>query len=631
MLFLLLVGSAVALSWIHDEPSRFQVFAANRISTIQELTAGMEWRYVPTKLNPADILSRGASPSELIESSLWLHGPEFLTEGRSKWPTTCSTVKLLPELRKKILLAVPRFTDITLECKYATSFTKLQHVFAYIYKFRHRIRQPGLTIDYIRQGTKLLLRTIQMTSLWDDYNALQAGQGVKSSSCIASLSPFVDDHGLLRVGGRLKNSALDFEAQHPIILPRRHSVTNAIIMQFHRRNLHAGPRALLANIRLQYWPIGGRKTVSSAVSKCTICFRAKPKLAEHIMADLPDDRVNTSYAFMVTGVDFCGPFYYKNEIRNRQAIKCYICIFICFATKAVHMELVMDLSTKAFLNALKRFILTRCLPARIWSDNATNFVGARNGLAELRRLFLSDSHIKVVHEFCLDNNIDWKFIPPRSPHFGGLWEAAVKTAKHHFYRTAANSLLNFDELRTLICHIAAIINSRPLFSLSEHPGDLDVLTPAHLIGTAPLALFDEPNVTSLNFNRLDQWQRVSYYQQIFWARWREEYLTLLQQRSKWRHQKPGLSINDIVLVKDENLPPLKWPLARVVKLLSGTDGVCRVAELKTATGIIRRATRKLRPLPKQDEVESPRLPTGGECLVPPPLSSAQQAKAAQSS
>ncbi|XP_032289334.1 uncharacterized protein [Drosophila virilis] len=233
------------------------------------------------------------------------------------------------------------------------------------------------------------------------------------------------------------------------------------------------------------------------------------------MADLPADRLNTSYPFMVTGVDYCGPFYYKNEVRNRPPVKCYISLFICFATKAVHLELVKDLSTTSFLNALKRFILTRSRPSRIWSDNATNFVGAKNELADLNRLFLRDEHVKAVNEFCLTESIEWLFIPPRSPHFGGLWEAAVKTAKHHFYRSVCSSILDFDSL--------------------QHPGDLDVLTPAHFLGTAPSSSYIEPDLRQLNFNRLNHFQRVTYLQQVFWARWREEYLTLLQQRSKWAH------------------------------------------------------------------------------------------------
>ncbi|XP_043064523.1 uncharacterized protein LOC122320480 [Drosophila ficusphila] len=171
------------------------------------------------------------------------------------------------------------------------------------------------------------------------------------------------------------------------------------------------------------------------------------------MADLPKERVDSCKAFTVTGVDYCGPFMYKPEGRKRQPLKCYICIFICFATKAVHMELVADLSTPTFLAALRRFIATRGRPKCIWSDNATNFTGAKNELAELRRLFLAEDHLKAIESFCLADSIEWKFIPPRSPHFGGLWEASVKTAKHHLYRTISQSTLGFDELRTIICMI----------------------------------------------------------------------------------------------------------------------------------------------------------------------------------
>ncbi|XP_041451953.1 uncharacterized protein LOC121405350 [Drosophila obscura] len=262
------------------------------------------------------------------------------------------------------------------------------------------------------------------------------------------------------------------------------------------------------------------------------------------MADIPKERLDGSLAFEITGVDFCGPFFYKPEARNKAPIKCYVCAFIFFATKAVHLELIKDLSTVSFLHGLKRFICTRRRPRQIWSDNATNFVGARKDLLDLKRLFLSDDHQKAVLGLC-------------------LWEAAVKTAEYHFYRAIATSVLEFEELRTLLCHITAVINSRPLVSISENPADLDVLTPAYFLNGGPLASFAEPDVTQLNFDRLNGWQRVSYLQQIFWSRWKEEYIISLQQRSKWRTPKPSLAVADVVLVKVENLPPMKWPLARV--------------------------------------------------------------------
>ncbi|XP_041450115.1 uncharacterized protein LOC121404526 [Drosophila obscura] len=487
----------------------------------------------------------GSLPSYLIQSELWFHGPSFLLGSKDEWPVSAVSKTPTIELRKRVLLIASPHADLTSGCKFANSFFGMQRTFAYMHKFVHRLRHPGLTVSDIQQGTHLLVRHVQLASLWSDIKEIRRNGQVRKSSSISSLSPFIHPSGLLRVGGRLGNSSLPFNAQHPLILPKGHPVTSAMISYYHQRNLHAGPRALLAKIRLEYWPIGGIKAVSKAVSKCVRCFRTRPRMVEHIMGDLPKERLEGSRAFEVTGVDYCGPFFYRSEIRTRPPIKCYISVFICFTSKAIHMELVKDLTTASFLGALKRFTSTRGRPSHIWSENATNFVGAKNELLELKKLFLSDSHMKEVHESCLADTIDWHFIPPRSPHFGGLWEAAVKSAKYHLYRSVGPSILSFDELRTLICQIAAI----------------SIL---------------EPDLTKLNFNRLDGWQRVTQLQQTFWRRWREEYLTLLQERSKWRTPAKNLCVNDVVLVKDENLPPMRWPLARVVDVVKGKDGsICR--------------------------------------------------------
>jgi len=195
-----------------------------------------------------------------------------------------------------------------------------------------------------------LLCIVQRSHLWGDIKSLQSKGLVHSSSSLASLSPFIDQFGFLIVDGRLRNTSLDFIGHHPIILPRSHSATIAILAHFHERH-NSIPV-------LAYW---GRKTVIKAVNKCIRCFRMKPRVVEHIVADLPKERLDGSQAFKVTGIDFCGPFLYKS---------CYVCVFICFDTKAIHLELIKDLSTILFLHGLKRFICTRRRPRQIWSDNA---------------------------------------------------------------------------------------------------------------------------------------------------------------------------------------------------------------------------------------------------------------------
>jgi len=206
-------------------------------------------------------------------------------------------------------------------------------------------------------------------------------------------------------------------------------------------------------------------------------------------------RVQPNAAFHTTGVDYCGPFYHKAEARNKAPYKCYIAVFVCFSTKAAHLEVVQDLTTDSFIAALRRFISLRGSPRTSWSDNATNFVGAKRELAELKELFLSEQHTASISSVCLADGIDWKFIPPRAPHYGGLWEAAVKSAKFHFYRVVGASILAIDELRTLAYEISAILNSRPLCPISENAESLEVVTPAHFLKGSSYTKFPEPGIT----------------------------------------------------------------------------------------------------------------------------------------
>ena len=576
----------------------------------------MSWHYVPTSANPADILSRGATPDELLKSHIWSTGPNFLQSQPDEWPNNMDFIVDLPDRRKAVLVA-NSLVDLSIQCKYHNSYNKMQRIFAYVYKFLHvKTAKFGaeLASDDIEMGTRLLIKNIQLVHLAADYKTLKANKPLAACSKLHSLMPFLCPFGLIRVGGRLQHSTLNFDAQHPIILPKKHPFTTALVLHFHEKLLHAGSQCLLSSIRQKYWPLGGRKRVNSIISKCLRCFKLKPVLYQHVMGSLPADRVRPNKSFYTTGIDFCGPFYYKSEVRTRPPHKCYIAIFICFSTKASHLELVQDLSTAAFLAALRRFVAIRGKPKTIWSDNATNFVGAKNELRELKNLFMSQSHQKAVHQCSLNDGIDWKFIPPRSPHFGGLWEAAVKTAKHHFYRTVGLHILTFDELRTLVCQISAIMNSRPLCPITENPNDLDVLTPGHFLVGGPLITIAEPDTSNVSVNRLSRWQQVSQLQQTFWRTWSESYLTLLQERTKWRTKSNNIALGSLVVLKDENTPPLKWQLGRVTDVICGEDNIARVVMVRTNNGVIKRAVSKVAVLPIEDEVGATSSPTGGGCL-----------------
>nr|XP_012234877.1 PREDICTED: uncharacterized protein LOC105679424 [Linepithema humile] len=253
------------------------------------------------------------------------------------------------------------------------------------------------------------------------------------------------------------------------------------------------------------------------------------------MGDLPESRVSVfKRPFEKCGVDYAGPMYYKEgQRKNSRLVKCFISIFVCFAAKAVHIELVGDLTTETFLNALKRFISRRGRPSDIYSDNGLNFVGAEHQLSELYDILNDDKSRRKIIENTSGERINWHFIPPRAPHMGGLWEAAVKAAKFHIKRIIGEASLRYDEFLTLLVQIEAILNSRPLTPLSADPNDLSVLTAAHFLIGCPITSYPEASLEGLNENRLTRWQRVEQLRQHFWRRWTKEYLHNCQQRSKW--------------------------------------------------------------------------------------------------
>ncbi|XP_067204116.1 uncharacterized protein [Linepithema humile] len=316
------------------------------------------------------------------------------------------------------------------------------------------------------------------------------------------------------------------------------------------------------------------------------------------MGNLPSFRICEAVPFTNTGIDFCGPFYIKEKkFRNRSRIKVYICVFVCLVIKAVHLEIVSDLTSEGFIAALRRFIARRGLPAHIYSDNGSNFVGANNQLKEMYALFSSEQHQNIVNKFVCEQRITWHFIPPGAPHFGGIWESKVKLFKHHFKRVIGDSLFTFEELNTFVTEVEGIVNSRPITYILSDPNDLLVLSPAQYLIGKPLTALSEGDLSHIPVNRLSVWQHINKVRQDFWARWSLEYLNELQTRSKWKKDGTNLEVGTVVCVKDKTLPCNQWLLGRITQIHPGDDGVVRTATIKTKNGEIKRAVKSLCPLP----------------------------------
>ncbi|XP_050599064.1 uncharacterized protein LOC126926771 [Bombus affinis] len=616
--------STIVLHWINTSPHTLKTFVANRVTEIQQKTHTSDWRHIPTTDNPADLISRGQSPRDFLRSTIWQHGPEWLQQPEKYWPSW-NPIPLveIPEQKKATCLSVTPPDHSLLE-RYS-SWPKLIRIAARCLRWRQKQDRGGpLTTHDLTDAHNKLVKLLQLCYFPDEIRTLRTDRNAAVKGKLQRLNPFLDKDEILRVGGRLSHSPMPFTQKHPIILPKS-SVTALIIEHEHLLNLHSGTQATLYALRRSYWPIDGRSQVWSTLKKCVRCCRANPPPVEYVMGDLPAARITESRPFTNVGIDYCGPFYIKErKDRNRRKIKVYVAIFVCLAVKAVHLELVTDLTSEAFIAALRRFIARRGFCVTIYSDNGTNFVGANNELRELRNLLQSDDHKVKIQSFLADRRIEWHFIPPNSPHIGGLWEAAVKSFKRHLRRVAGNELLTYENLNTLIIEIESILNSRPLTPISSDPNDLLVLTPGHfLIGDA-LTSFRERDFRDTPSNRLSSWQHIQRVKQHVWRRWHREYLNELNIRNKWSKGSHDIRVGTVVVLREDNVPSMQWPLGRVIKVHPGVDGIIRTATVQTATTTLDRGVKRLVPLPiHPDPDESDDTPyhligtlsTGGGCYA----------------
>jgi hypothetical protein len=599
--------STIVLAWLAREPIHWQTFVAHRVADIQSKTSINNWYHVDSADNPADILSRGASPSQLRDNALWWHGPSWLENSTENYQTikiTNQNLENIPEKKGLSIGAVVTNEELDIFTK-CSDFPKLKRVVAYVCRFINNAKRVNnkitgpLTTEELNVANNVIVKSIQKRSFAEEYHQLSTGGGIEKNSTIRNLSPFLDENGVIRVGGRIRNANLAYNQKHPVLIPKNHNVTEAIIRHFHVKNLHSGTQSTLASIRQQYWPIAGRNKIKQIIHKCISCFRAKPIIAQQKMGDLPVKRLEPARPFINSGLDYCGPILIKTHRgRGKQkTIKAYVCLFICLSTKAIHIELVSDLTADTFLDALKRFVSRRGTVKSIISDNATNFIKANKDLIDLHQFFQNSEISRKLVTTLSNENIQWKFIPPRTPNFGGLWEAGVKSVKFHIKRVVGETVLTYDELYTLLTRIEACLNSRPLVPMSNDPNDLTAITPGHfLIGealTAPL----EPDLTELKINRLSRHQLLERLRQHFWKRWRTEYLSYLQGRTKWQSPSPSLQPGDLVLLVEDNVPPLCWPLGRIQQVHPGSDGNVRVVTVKTNTGTYKRGVRKVCVIP----------------------------------
>ncbi|XP_047022485.1 uncharacterized protein LOC124631893 [Helicoverpa zea] len=573
--------STIVLAWLKGGPSRWNTFVSNRVSDILNTVDYEQWGHVSTDMNPADCASRGLQGSELLNHSLWWNGPTWLSN-------------------LNMNINVPYYEDTHEEERTRTLTAIYNTEQELIWTKFSSLSQMLRVISYCRRFLNFKLPVSEREHFSKFITSKELSETL--NNCIRSklrnLCPIVDNNGILRVGGRIQKSEMAYDTQHQIILPANSHLTRLIIKDAHFRTMHGGPLVMLNYLRSKYWILRAKDLTKKLYRECITCIRYSKKNITQLMGQLPDVRVKADRAFKSSGVDYAGPINIRfSPGRGAKSYKGYICLFICMVTRAIHLEAVTDMTAKAFIAAFRRFTSRRGHCHDVYSDNGTNFVGADRQLRDMFNSAKSSIPGEIAELLVLERTT-WHYIPPHAPNFGGLWEAGIRSTKTHLKKVIGDATLTYEELTTVLAQVEACLNSRPITVLSDDPNDPLPLTPGHFLIGEPLLNLSDENYTNCNISSLDRWRLTQKMVNDFWNRWHKEYLVNLNQRYKWNTKQSEPDIDDIVILKEDNIPPSKWILGKIIKKHVGPDGITRVVSIKCKNGVYKRPVSKLCILPK---------------------------------
>ena len=565
--------SKITLGYINNDAKRFHVFVANRVQQIKESTKANQWRHVPSSKNPADSASRGLLASEL-ERSTWLSGPKFLwdIELPSNDSTDISLSSDDPEVKKVIVNATKtsEATDVVL--KKLEKFSRWSSAISAINLLRRTCYKGRDSYDPVKhrhESEMLIIKKLQKVAFSEEIQRLD---NLPKGSKLFKLDPFIDENGVLRVGGRLKLSSMPFEVKHPAILPKSGHISELIIRHYHERVQHQGRGFTTTEIRSHgYWIVGMNRAVSSVIHKCVQCRQLRGSLNCQKMANLSEDRTEAAAPFTYCGMDCFGPFIVKD---GRREVKRYGLLLTCFSSRAVHIEMLDDMSTDALINGLRCFVSLRGPARSIRCDRGTNFVGASHKLKQ-RFNELSDDRVK---QFLMKHRCDFLMNVPHACHMGGVWERQIRTVRSILSSLMLQhaSRLDSASLRTFFYEAMAIVNSRPLTTDNLNvPDGPEPLTPNHLITMKSGVILPPPG----NFEKEDlysrkRWKRVQFLANQFWNRFKREYQAQ-QQRQKWNKTHRNVKLGDIVVLHDDGLFRGHWRMGKVIETVVDEDKLVR--------------------------------------------------------
>ena len=618
--------SVCVLNWLFDFDRRFKTFENFRIESIRALSLLSEWRHVPSKLNPADLSSKGIKGNESKKWRFYHQGPPFLSLPISEWPpklpvNTTTKATLNADIGALSILAVHGTTDEvniiaepkTMESWITKSTCKLEHwrnkirrvaiIKKVILKLRdltkaknsvlmtNRLRprnnpeqtKPNrkyvihLSQDERESAEILLIKALQSDSFQKETmhlvklgifspNALKE-LNIKDSK-LSSLSPFIDENGLIRAGGRCEKAEyLPYNHKYPIILPNHQNETvRAIIRHYHQSHYnryHCTALQTYSLLREKFFVLGGKVAVKSVISKCITCQRLNKRLGKQREGDLPTERIEVIPPFYNTGIDALGPFHLKHK--GRGTIKLFVLLACCMSTRAITLIPLRDMTSSSLINALIKIFSQFPSLKKLYSDNGSNLIGADN---EIKNAIYEWNQTNLKKELEIIG-IEWHFGPAYCGQAGGAWERLIGLAKKLLRSVVGTRNIDYDDFESLLYGASYMMNRRPITTASTDIDDTHVLTPAHFL--YPYLYVDTtrhivpPQTESYDCLR-HGWRSTQFLLDEFWRIFKSTYVESLRRRKKVK--STNITLGQLVLIESTDSSREYWPCGRIIEILN---------------------------------------------------------------
>lgn len=593
--------SKVVLGYISNQTRRFHTYVSNRVERIHRVSSPKQWHFVSTNHNPADFGTRCSVTIADWSNNPWIVGPRWLCDTSDNNESKCDTFPLInpdndKELKPEVTIAKTYVEPLPILGKDSfekfSSWRSVVEKIAVLKRFVRLMKNRDSSnsnwnlksVSDYKESEILLMKNVQRECFSEELNCLTNNRVIPKYSSIISLSPVLGTDGLVRVGGRLRHcqGTLTPVEINPIIIPKDHPIVTLLIRHYHETVRHQGRHLTEGALRSAgLWIVGAKKSVSSFIRNCVICRKLRRETEHQRMADLPPDRITPGPPFTSVGVDTFGPWQIvTRKTRGGSAeSKRWAIMFTCLTTRAVHIEVIEEMSSSSFINALRRFMSVRGPVKLFRSDRGTNFVGS---LAEMKYNAVSVGD-GSVSTFLHESGSTWILNAPHSSHMGGVWERMIGVARRILDAILLSTkvkTLTHETLTTFMAEVCAIMNARPIAEISSDPESPLILSPSILL----TGKVDYLPVVSHSLDIRDiyraQWKHVQVLADLFWSYWKKDYLQGLQSRRKWKNNQRNVKIGDIVLLKDKNAHRNDWPTGIVESVLLSDDGLVRKANIR---------------------------------------------------